>query len=280
MESKFEKTKLRFKELPPIWMRALVITVLVLALFFRLTNLGQKVYWKDEVYTSLWIGGHSRAEVIQQTSDSPITNVEELQKFQQIYPGRGVTDTVQRLATEDAQHPPLYYIMTRLWVEWFGLSPEVTRSVSALVSLLSFPLVYWLCLELFGSALVGAVSVILIAVSPLHVLYAQEAREYSLWTVTTLFSNIALLRAMRKKTTQSWGVYAVSISLNLYSFLFALLVMFSQGLYVFLVERFRLSKVLLSYLAASLVGVITFLPWILTINDIDAAGWTSRRRIS
>lgn len=43
----------------------------------------------------------------------------------------------------------------------------------------------------------------LIAVSPFHVLYAQEAREYSLWTVTILLSSAALLRAMRVKTKLS-----------------------------------------------------------------------------
>jgi uncharacterized membrane protein len=200
MESKVEESQAKLKKLPPAWIRALIVSILLLSVFFRFTNLGQKVYWNDEVYTSLWVGGHSRAEVVQTIEKNDVINPEELQKFQQIYPGRGVVDTVQRLATEDAQHPPLYYIITRIAAQWFGLSPEVTRGVSALFSLLTFPLVYWLCLELFESALVGAIAVILIAISPLHILYAQEAREYGLWTVTTLFSNVALLRAMRNKT--------------------------------------------------------------------------------
>jgi uncharacterized membrane protein len=279
MESKLEESQAKLKKLPPAWIRALIVSILLLSVFFRFTNLGQKVYWNDEVYTSLWVGGHSRAEVVQTIANNDVINPEELQKFQQIYPGRGVVDTVQRLATEDAQHPPLYYIITRIAAQWFGLSPEVTRGVSALFSLLTFPLVYWLCLELFESALVGAIAVILIAISPLHILYAQEAREYGLWTVTTLFSNVALLRAMRNKTKRSWGIYAVSVSLGLYSFLFGLLVTFSQGLYVFLIERFKPSKTLASYLTASLVGVLLFLPWMLVVhqNQISAAGWTSRR---
>ncbi len=43
--------------IPPKPWRFLIIIVLVIGIFFRFTNLDQKVYWYDEVSTSLTIVG-------------------------------------------------------------------------------------------------------------------------------------------------------------------------------------------------------------------------------
>ncbi|MEG3987264.1 hypothetical protein QUA13_08880 [Microcoleus sp. S28C3] len=47
------------------------------------------------------------------------------------------------------------------------------------------------------------IAVGLLAVSPLHVLYAQEARPYCLWPALILISCASLLRAMRLETKLS-----------------------------------------------------------------------------
>ena len=61
------------------------------------------------------------------------------------------------------------------------------RSLSALISLLIFPCIYWLCRELFNVPLsVPGVAIALMAISPIQLVYAQEAREYILWLVTII----------------------------------------------------------------------------------------------
>jgi len=174
--------------------------------------------------------------------------------------------------------------MTRFWVQWFGNSVAVTRSLTALFSLLALPCIYWLCLELFNSSLVAWVAVALLAVTPFHVLYAQEAREYSLWTLTTLLSSATLLRAMRLKTKLSWGMYAVTVALGLYTFLFSGLVTIAHGVYVIATERFRLTKRVIAYLLASLIAILAFTPWIVVILSQSAqinktTGWTGEVKI-
>jgi uncharacterized membrane protein len=155
--------------------------------------------------------------------------------------------------------------MERYWVEWFGNSVAVRRSLSAVISLLVFPCLYWLCIELFQSPMVGWVAIAEIAISPFHVLYAQEAREYSLWTVTILLACAALLRAIRLQTKLSWGIYAVSLALGLYSYLFSGLVAFAHGIYVAIIERFRFTRTLTAYLLATLAGLVAFVPWIVMV---------------
>lgn len=246
-------------------LRFLIVVLLVLGVFFRFVNLDRKVYWDDETYTSLRISGYTQTELLQQVFNGNVIGVEDLQKYQRTNPEKGLIDTVKSLAVDDPQHPPLYYVMLRSWVQLFGNSVAVTRSLSAVISLLVFPCIYWLCLELFESTLVGWVAIILISVSPFHVLYAQEAREYSLWTVMILLSGAALLRAMRLKTKLSWGVYALTVALGLYSFLFSGLVAIGHGVYVVATERFRLSKTVTSYLLASLAGLLAFEPWLFVV---------------
>ncbi|NEU77229.1 hypothetical protein PI95_033265 [Hassallia byssoidea VB512170] len=277
--------------LPPVWafppkgLRFLVIVLLVLGVFFRFVNIDRKVYWFDETFTSLRISGYTEKEAIAQLCNGQQIGVEDLQKYQHLTPERTLTDTLKSLAVEDPQHPPLYYVMTRFWMQWFGSSVAVTRSLTALFSVLALPCIYWLCLELFNSSLVASVAVALLAVSPFHVLYAQEAREYSLWGLTTLLSSATLLRAMRLQTKLSWGMYAVTVALGLYTFLFSGLVTVAHGVYVFAIERFRLTKKVIAYLVAPLVGFLAFTPWLVVILSQSAqinktTGWTGEVKIS
>ena len=250
---------------PPTWLRFLVIVILILGIFFRFVNIDRKLYWFDETFTSLRVSGYTVLEVKKQICNGQEISVEDVQKYQRLAREKTLIDTIKSLAVEDSQHPPLYYVIARFWMQWFGSSVAVTRIVSALLSLLAFPCMYWLCLELFESSLVGWVAMALLAVTPFHVLYAQEAREYSLWTVTILLSSATLLRAMRLKTKLSWGMYAVSVVLALYTFLLSGLVMIAHGVYVFAIERFRFTKKVIAYLVASSVGLFAFTPWLVAV---------------
>ncbi len=262
--------------LPPTFLRFFIIILLVIGVFFRFVNLDKKVYWFDEAITSLRISGYTESEIVKQVCNGREIGVEDLQKYQHSALGKTLADTVTSLRVEDSQHPPLYYMMARIWVQWFGDSVAATRSLSAVISLLAFPCIYWLCLELFNSSLTGWVAVALIAVSPFHVLYAQEAREYSLWIVTILLSSAALLRAMRLKTKLSWGMYASTVALGLYAYPLTGLVTIGHGIYVIAIESFRLSQRVISYLLASLVGLLAFTPWIwVMITESDQINRTT-----
>lgn len=239
----------------------LLIIILVLGIFFRFFNIEKKIYWIDEAYTSLWLSGYTEAEMRQQFSEGNILHNEDMQKYKQINPEKGLFDTVKGLAAEDPQHPPAYYLLLRFWMQWFGNSVGAIRSLSAIISLLVFPCVYWLCMELFQSQPVAWVSMALLAISPFHVLYAQEAREYSLWIVTILLSSAVLLWATRTKTKISWLAYAATVIFGFYTYIFTALVLMSHGLYVIVNERFKLTNTVKNYLIASVVSLLAFIPW-------------------
>jgi uncharacterized membrane protein len=255
------------------WLQFLIVVVLVLGIFFRFANLGQKVYWIDETYTSLRISGYTESELIQQVVDGQVRNIKYLQKYQRINSEKTVVDTVKGLALEEPQLAPLYFIATRFWVQLFGDSVAVTRSISAVFSLLALPCMYWLCLELFESSLTAWLAVSLLAVSPFQIVYAQEARPYSLFVLIILLSGAALLRGMRLKTNSSWAIYAATVALGFYSHLLFALVALGHGMYVVISENLRFNKTVIGYLLAATAGFIALSPWtiVLFINSQKAS---------
>jgi len=245
----------------PRWFRVVVIGLLLLGIFFRFYNLDKKVYWIDEVNSSLRSLGYTRVEMVEQTFTGEVITAETLQQYQQLSPEKNWGDTMNALMGT-AEHAPLYFMLSRLWVGWVGHSVATMRCLTAIFSVLVFPCLYWLCWELFQSARVGWLAMALVAISPLHLPYAQEARPYSLWTVMILVSSAVLLYAMRKQSRASWIMYGVTVSLGLYTQLLFGLVAIAHGLYVFVIEKWRLTKTVLSYLLASGIAFLSFVPWV------------------
>lgn len=281
-------------KLAPSWLRFLIVVLLVIGVFFRFANLERKVYWHDETYTSLRISGYTALEVRQQIFNNRVMTGTYFNKYQSLNSEKNLGDTIKSLAIEDPQHPPLYYIIARFWVLIFGSSITAIRSLSAFISLLVFPCVYWLCKELFRVPLsVPFIAIALVAISPIHLVYAQEAREYMLWIVTILLSSASLLRAIRLESKSKavgkkqkapdpifvWGIYAATLAVSLYTFLLSGFIAIAHAIYIITIAKFKFTKTLKAYLLASLAGFLAFMPWILVVlfnfSQLDlGTSWT------
>jgi len=248
----------------------LIITFLIIVgigIFFRFYHLDHKVYWQDETATSLRVSGYSKLGLRENLFQGNLITAGKLTKQYQ-YPNsdQNWKDTLTVLK-QKAEHPPLYYFLTRWWVQLFGNSITVIRSLPALISLLIFPSLYWLGRELFTEKLVTAIAVALVAVAPIHVLYAQEAREYSLWIFATVLSSALLLKSLRVNRKTSWISYSLSLMLGLYSHLLFIWVMLAHGIYVVGQEGIKFSQKIKQYLWASLAGIGALIPWIIVMID-------------
>lgn len=272
---------MRHLKLGPSWLRFLVVFLLVMSILFRFVNLDNKVYSHDETYSSLRISGYTTTQVKQRIFNGLIIARESFAKFQGVNREKNLNDTVMTLATADSQHPPLYYLIARLWMGIFGNSVTAIRSLSVLISFLVFPCVYWLCQELFSVSLtIPGIAIALMAISPIHLVYAQEAQEYILWLVTILLSSAALLRAInleskdkdelakeqqRSDRFATWSIYAITLALSFYTFLWSGFVAVAHGTYVISTNRFQLTETVRAYLLASLVGFLAFMPWMTVV---------------
>ncbi len=214
------------------WLEWLAVVMIVLGVGFRLIALDHKIFWHDEVYTSMRAAGFTRQEIDNELFQNHFLAAPELQFFQQIKPGSTTADTVHSLMVEDPQHPPLYFVMARYWMQQFGSSIAASRLLPALMSLLSLPLMYGLAMELFASSSTALLATAFLALSPFDILFAQTARQYSLLTVVILGSSWLLLRAMRQSTGRCWAGYGLSVALGLYTHPFFALTLLAHAGYV------------------------------------------------
>lgn len=247
------------------WTIYFLFITLSTGILFRFCNIDEKIYWYDEVFTSMRASGFAEKDAVLSLSQGGITSAKEIQRFQHIRINSDSSDTINSLAREDPQHTPLFYLLTRYWIKWFGESPAATRGLSAVISLLVFPCLFWLCYELFGSYSPAWYASALVAVSPYHIQYAQEAREYSLWTVAILFSSAALLRAYRVNTSSSWAGYLLALFIAFYAHLLSGLLALAHGCYVIYSESFKLSKRTAGFILSSGIALLLLLPWLLVI---------------
>ena len=224
------------------WWRYGAIALLLLGIALRLYHLDYKVYWLDEAYTSLRLSGHTRAEFEQTVFTGDVVDWATLQRYQHPSPDKTLGDTLHSIAAEEPQLTPLYFVLTYGWIMLFGHSITAIRSLAVLFSLLAFPCLWWLCRELFPAAKTAWMAIAIFAVAPLHLLYAQEARPYSLWTLTILLSSATFLWAIRTKAPWHWAIYALTVSLGLYTQLLFALVAIAHGLYLFLLCRHSTSN--------------------------------------
>ncbi len=252
----------------------LIFIVLLIGIFLRFINLDYKVYWHDESYTSLRISGYRQEEVVGQVYQKNIVNIQELGKYQKVTSEKNLRDTLNSLALEDAMHPPLYFVAIRYWSQIFNKNNSIfyNRLFSVIFGILCLPIMYWLCLELFNHKLTSLIATSLMAISPFHLLYAQEARQYSLLTLIILISSVALLRAIKINNLRNWIFYTVTIILGLYTHLFFILVPLGYSIYILIIRHFKLAdKVITSYIKSSLIAGITFIPWaIVIINNLKS----------
>ena len=255
--------------------KIILLVVIAVGIFFRFFNIGTKVYWHDEVINSTRTAGYDLPEIYNDLPKDTLFSVELLDKYQGLPPEKSAIDTINVLAKFEPQNPPLYYLISRVWIRFtddrFIDDPIVAkRSLSAIISLLSIPIVYLLGNELLSLSLFGLLAAAIVAISPFHVLYAQEARPFSLWTLTTLLSGLYVLRALRTQKLTDWLGYAVTTIAGLYTFPFTLFVVAGHGLYVIVTKGVRSLTNVTRFVAVAAVSLASFSPWLwTTYQNID-----------
>ncbi len=246
--------------------------VVALGIFLRFYNIDKREYWCDESYTSLSISGHSETELYK-LFDGHLIHARDLSKFQT--PSAPLAGTISELVGIGGQHPPLYYLLARLWAECFGSGVKAMRCLPALIGLLLLPAVYLLCMELFESTLAAGIALTIVAVSPFEVLFSQDAREYSLWAVMITLSSALLLRAMRTGSGRLWNGYCLVTALSLYTQPLSVFVVVAQTIFLLVEEKFRINSSVRMHLKSVVMAGLLFLPWVLAMISHHEAGMSN-----
>lgn len=269
-----------------------ILVTLLLGIGFRFFHLDYKLYWQDEVYSTMRAAGFTRAEIKREIFNNRLVFASDLQKYQRPKLDSTPIDTINALAIEDSKHPPLFFLLAHFWMRWFGSSMAASRMLPVLISLLSLPLMYGLAMELFASVKIARLAVVLLAVSPVDILFAQTARQYSLLTAVVIGSSWLFCRTVKSPTWQNWVGYGLACTVGLYTHLFFVLTAIAHSVYLFLL-RFGINKdrkeresrisfrFFAQYGSAIALPFLLYLPWLWVLFQnaqptLETASWTQK----
>ena len=121
----------------------------------------------------------------------------------------------------DPNNHLLYSLLAHLFT-LEGANEFLLRAPAALLGIAAIPALYRLG-QAVASPGVGLVAALLLAISPYHLGYSQEARGYSALALFTTLSLLYLLQATRVRERRHFAAFGVATVLALYSHLFAAL---------------------------------------------------------
>ncbi|MDY7024072.1 MAG: hypothetical protein SWJ54_22445, partial [Cyanobacteriota bacterium] len=170
----------------------------ILALILRLTLLASKPVWSDEFATLVFSLGHSFRDL---PFDVPIS-LDTLLSPLQLDSSLSIFSVPDNLFRE-SNHPPIYFMLTHLWVKLFSHDGDLVsiwgaRSLSAIFGAMTVPAMFGLAWVTFRSLLVGHIAAVLMAISPYGVYLAQEARHYTLALILIIASFACLITTIYK----------------------------------------------------------------------------------
>jgi uncharacterized membrane protein len=217
-----------------------LLLILLLGWALRLHAIDARSLWADEGWTMLLSQG----------------------------PGLG---TITRTMAHD-QHPPLYFILFRLWRNTTGDTELATRYFSVLIGMLAIAGVYQLGRELFRPS-VGILAALILALSDLHIDLSQEVRHYSLLATLIIWSSLFYVRWWRRPTGANRIGYVLTSIALLYTHYLGGYVLIAQLIHMLIMVRPR--RRLLDGLFLFGAICLGFLPWLPVVIDQNSVRWTN-----
>lgn len=227
-----------------------IVLILILAAILRFCSLGTKSLWGDEFHSLIIAAGHLQSG-----------------SHHVAYPPSGVIK-----ALGDDTDVPFYFMLLNLWIRVFGNSAAALRALSVLFEIAAVWVLYRIARALFPEH-GNYVSAFIMAMAPLHVYYAQEARAYALVVFLTLSSTyffVALVFDDRRRLWL-WIGYGLSAVLAILSHYFAMLIYFTQNLFLLLCDR-RLFFSWRWMMSQALLGAV-WLWAFLTLFHVPSLNW-------
>ncbi|HEX8251320.1 MAG TPA: glycosyltransferase family 39 protein [Pyrinomonadaceae bacterium] len=173
-----------------------------------------------------------------------------------------------RFVAQDLIHPPLFYVLLKIWTAIGGESLVWVRCFPVFFSILAVIPFILLCRELNLRLRVAALALTFFAVNGSLIKYAQEVRMYSLLMFFALVSYWLFVRFLN--SGKGFPFLLIVNVLLVYTHYFGWFVVFSEVIAVAFVSRENLKRILLM----TGVAFLSFTPWIYALweaSNINAA---------
>jgi len=164
-------------------------------------------------------------------------------------------------------HPPLYYWVLKIWQAIFGNSEIALRSLSMVMIMIAIVFVYLLVRRAFGVR-VGAWVVALLALSPMMIRYAEEARMYGMVMAIVAAATYVLIDVTSKPSRRKWVLYGILVSLGMWTHYFTAIMWLTHWVWRYITVRRKNARQTArafwtkEWIWAHVLAIGLFLPWL------------------
>jgi 4-amino-4-deoxy-L-arabinose transferase-like glycosyltransferase len=227
----------------------ILFTIFIIGTLLRLYDLGKQSFWLDEAR------GFFRAN----------KSVSELWRGQ-----------------INESNPPLYDIILHFYLKFSHAKDEGSiRMLSVIFGIALIPFSYFIGRYIF-SGKGGLYFALLIAISPFHIYYSQDAKMYSLLALLSLGSFFTYYLCFCKTNLAYWFLYASATILLIYTHNYGAFFYFSQIIiFILLFKKFRAKT--RNFLLSNLLILFFIIPRIIYLPRqffLDYNPWIKHPQIS
>lgn len=226
----------------------LFILILLLGIFLRVYELGEESFWNDEGATGLAMQKYSISEIIHNIKENG-----------QVLPNYYSFDT----------ELPMYYVNIKLWSNLFNSTNEIAlRSFSALFSILSIVMIFFLARKLFNNK-VALIAMFFASINLTFIEYSQEARSYSYLLFFSLVSVYLLIYSIETKKLRYMIPFFLVNLLLIYSHYLMLFFISFEALYV-IYRNLNKNKITRILIASFIIMAILYVPLSLRVINAES----------
>lgn len=171
-----------------------------------------------------------------------------------------------RMVVGDISHPPLFYMLLKLWLGLGPPSETWVRLLPAIFGALALLPLYGICRALRLRVADQMLVCGLFAVNGSLIYFSQHARMFSLLVATSVLSLYVLVRYLQTAAPGArWTAALIGVNIPLvYSHYWGWLVLLAEGVVLLLFRRDRLWR----FLHAMIGVAIAFLPWAIAVTIV------------
>jgi hypothetical protein len=174
-------------------------------------------------------------------------------------------------------HPLGYYTLLWIWTNVFGDSLFAVRLLSILAGIVSVFLVYLIALEALSDVRSAQLAMLLAALAPFPIHYAQEIRMYSFLSMWLLLATYSYQRGSKSGSWRWWVLFSVSAALAQYTHNLAAFYLVPLSLSPLFQRDWKTFR---SVVLAGFGALVLYLPWLIQLPaqfaKIQQAYWVER----
>ena len=165
-------------------------------------------------------------------------------------------------------HPPLYFVVLKIWRGCFGDSLFALRSLSLVFQVAAVWFVYRFVKAAFDDRRFALIAALLVAVNPFQIQYARETRMYAMGVCLVLATSLLLVRAIRSKWRRDWIWYGIACGACLYTHYYLIFAIAAHALVIAglcaSAPAPRAARLIRSSVLAFGIAAALFAPWLPT----------------